>query len=195
MASAEKHGKFSFLDVAPIRAIPGEVKIGKLIIGRQEFSLTSLLELVRPNTEAVDPKRVVVDPISMLTFQYPNDAKRREIILELVECLTETGATCILSSELRRPNSGGRIVQPEEHFVQGTILMLDIAAGRTMEHLMQVEKMRGTQIDRQPRPYTITDMGIEIFSKDSVSRLRSSQFESRCDSVGVARCWCQNFRS
>jgi KaiC/GvpD/RAD55 family RecA-like ATPase len=167
-AAAEKQGKFSFVDASPIRAIPGEVKIGKLTIGRQDFSLLSLLELIRNNAKAIDAKRIVVDPVSLLIFQYPDETQRRKALLDLVEAMTETGATCILSSELRRVGLKGRTLQTEEYLVHGVVLMQTIAAGRTMERIIQVEKMRGTQIDRQPRPYRITEKGIEVYPRESV---------------------------
>jgi circadian clock protein KaiC len=167
-ASAEKQGKFSFVDASPIRAIPGEVKIGKLTIGRQDFSLLSLLELIRNNAKAINARRIVVDPVSLLIFQYPDETQRRKALLDLVEAMTETGATCVLSSELRRVGLRGRTLQTEEYLVHGVVLMQTIAAGRTMERTIQVEKMRGTQIDRQPRPYRITEKGIEVYPRESV---------------------------
>jgi len=167
-SSAEKEGKFSFVDCSPIRAIPGEVKIGKLTIGRQDFSLISLLELIRKNAKAIDAKRIVVDPVSLLMFQYSDEAQRRKTLLDLVEAMSETGATCILSSELRRVGLKGRTLQTEEYLVHGVVLVQTIAAGRTMERIIQVEKMRETQIDRQPRPYRITERGIEVFPRESV---------------------------
>jgi KaiC/GvpD/RAD55 family RecA-like ATPase len=165
--SVEKQGKFSFVDASPIRAIPGEVKIGKLTIGRQDFSLLSLLELIRNNAKSIDAKRIVVDPVSLLIFQY-DETRRRKALLDLVEAMIETGATCILASELRRVGLKGRTLQTEEYLVHGVVLMQTIAAGRTMERTIQVEKMRGTQIDRQPRPYRITEKGIEVYPRESV---------------------------
>jgi KaiC/GvpD/RAD55 family RecA-like ATPase len=167
-ASAEKQGKFSFVDASPIRAIPGEVKIGKLTIGHQDFSMLSLHELVRNNAKAINAKRIVVDPVSLLIFQYPEDSQRRKALLDLVEAMTETGATCILSSELRRVGLKGRILQTEEYLVHGVVLMQTIAAGKTMERIIRVEKMRGTQIDPQPRPYRITQKGIEVYPRETV---------------------------
>ena len=89
-------------------------------------------------------------------------------MLDLVEGMAETGATCIFSSELRRVGLKGRTVQPEEILAHGVALMQTIAVGRTMERTIQVEKMRGTQIDRQPRPYRITEKGIEVYPRESV---------------------------
>lgn len=167
-SAAEKEGKFSFVDASPIRSIPGEVRVGKLTIGKQDFSMVSLLEAIRSNAKAIDARRIVVDPISLLIFQYPEETQRRKALLDLVEALTETGATCLLSSELRRVGLRGRTLQIEEYLVHGVILMQTIPAGKTMERIIQVEKMRETQIDRQSRPYRITDKGIEVYARESV---------------------------
>ncbi len=167
-ASSEKERKFSFVDASPIRTIPGEVKIGKLTIGRQDFSLISLLEIVRNNAKAIDARRIVVDPISLLIFQYADDTLRRKALLDLVEALSETGATCLLTSELHKVGIKGRTLQIEEYLAHGVILMQTIAAGKTMERTVQVEKMRESQIDRQPRPYRITENGIEVYPRESV---------------------------
>jgi circadian clock protein KaiC len=127
-----------------------------------------LLEVIRSSAKAIDAQRIVVDPVSLLLYQYPDESQRRKALLDLVEALAETGATCLLSSELRRVGLKGRIVQIEEYLVHGVILMQTIAAGRTMERIIQAEKMRETQIDRQPRPYRITEKGIEVYPRESV---------------------------
>jgi KaiC/GvpD/RAD55 family RecA-like ATPase len=165
---AEKGGKLAFVDASPIRTIPGEVRVGKLTIGKQDFSLISLLEVVRNSAKAIGAQRIVVDPISTLGFQYSEEGQRRKALLDLVEALAETGATCLLSAELRRVGLKGRILQTEEYLVHGVILMQTIAGGRTMERTIQVEKMRETAIDRQPRPYRITETGIEVYPRETV---------------------------
>jgi KaiC/GvpD/RAD55 family RecA-like ATPase len=167
-ASAEKENKFQFVDASPIRTIPGEVRIGNLTIGKQDFSLVSLLEVIRSNARALGAQRIVVDPVSLLLFQYSDQTQRRKSLLDLVEALSDTGATCLLSSELRRVGITGRILQIEEYLVHGVILMQTVQAGRAMERIIQVEKMREAQIDRQPRPYRITEKGIEVYPRESV---------------------------
>lgn len=166
--TVEKDGKFSFVDASPIRTIPGEVRIGKITIGRQDFSLISLLEVIRNSAKSVNALRIVVDPISLLLFQFGEETQRRKALLDLVEALAETGATCVLASELRRVGLRSRTMQTEEYLTHGVIIMQTVAAGRTMERVIQVEKMRESQIDRQPRPYRITDKGIEVYPRESV---------------------------
>ena len=164
----EKAGKFTFVDASPIRTIPDEVKVGNLTVGRHDFSMISLLEVVRNGAKKINAKRIVLDPISLLLAQYPDDAQRRKALLDVVEAMSETGATCVLSAELRRVGIRGRTLQIEEYLAHGVVLMQTIATGRTMERTIQVEKMRETQIDRQPRPYRITGSGIEVYPRESV---------------------------
>ena len=164
----EKEGKFAFVDASPIRSMPGEVKVGNLTIGRPDFSMISLLEVVRNSAKKIGAKRIVVDPISLLLAQYSDDSQRRKALLDMVEALSEIGATCVMSSELRRVGIRARTIQLEEFLTHGVIIMQTIATGRTMERTIQVEKMRETQIDRQPRPYRITEKGIEVYPRESV---------------------------
>jgi circadian clock protein KaiC len=166
--SVEKEGKFVFVDASPIRSIPGDVKVGNLTLGRPDFSMISLLEVVRNSARRVNARRIVVDPISLLLAQYSDDSQRRKAVLDLVEALSEIGATCIMSSELRRVGIRGRTLQLEEFLTHGVVIMQTIATGGTMERTIQVEKMRETQIDRQPRPYRISERGIEVYPRESV---------------------------
>ena len=160
--------RFRFVDASPIRTIPGEVQVGKLTIGRKDFSLLSLLEVVKSNAKEINATRIVIDPVSSLIFQYSDESERRKALLDLVEALSETGSTCLLATELKRVGLRGRTIQLEEYLVHGVILMQTLPAARTMERTIQVEKMRETSIDRQPRPYRITEKGIEVYPRESV---------------------------
>jgi len=167
----EKQRKFTFLDASPIRHIPGEVKIGKLTIGKREFSMISLIEGIKSSAQTLDARRIVVDPIASLVFQYPDVVQRRTAILDLIEALIGTGATSILTLELRAAGltSGlERSVQLEEYLAHGVIVLQTIQVGRSLIRAVQVEKMRETLIDTQPRPYKIGDNGIEVFPRESV---------------------------
>jgi len=167
----EKERKFMFLDASPIRHIPGEVKIGKLTIGKREFSMISLIEGIKSTTQTLDARRIVIDPIASLVFQYPDVVQRRTAILDLIEALIGTGATSILTLELRSAGvtSGlERSVQLEEYLAHGVIVLQTIQVGRSLVRAIQVEKMRETPIDTQPRPYKIGDNGIEVFPRESV---------------------------
>lgn len=167
MEKYEKEKKFGFVDASPIRRLPGEVKVGKLTIGRREFSLISLIEGINATVKEVNAKRLVIDSIAALVFQYPNDADRRSALLDMMEALVRLGTTCILTSELNYM-SIERSIQPEEYIAHGVILLQTFHVGRTLVRAIQVEKMRECKVDHQPRPYRITEKGLEIFQKESV---------------------------
>jgi KaiC/GvpD/RAD55 family RecA-like ATPase len=142
-----------------------------LTIGKQDFSLISLIEVISNSAKTIGATRIVVDPLSTLIFQFPDPAERRKHLLNLVEALSDTGATCLLSSELQRVGMRGRRLQLEEYLAHGVVLMQTIVVGEEKKHnerVVQVEKMRETEIDRQPRPYKITPKGIEVYSKESI---------------------------
>jgi len=175
-AAAERQGKFSLIDSSPIRAVPGEVKIGKLTVGRQDFSLLSLLELMRNNAKVVNARRIVVDSLSMLELQYPDGTQRRKAMLDIVETMIEIGATCVLTTDFTSIGLDPftaledflrfNIIQFEKQLFHGVISTQTVALGKTMERSITVEKMRGTLIDRQPHPYKLTGKGIEVFPRE-----------------------------
>ena len=167
LAKLEQERKFVFVDASPIRTIPGEVKIGKMTIGKKDFSLLSLVEGIKSGVKAIDAKRVVIDPIASLIFQFPDAILRRNAVLDLVEALVETGGTCLLTTELRAPGLE-RSVQLEEYLAHGVIVLQVVQVGRSIVRSLQVETMRETAIDMQPRPYKITSSGIEVFPKESI---------------------------
>ena len=53
--------------------------------------------------------------------------------------------------------------QFEEYLAQGVILLRTVLKDDKMTRMFQVEKMRGLEVDNQPRPYNITSGGIEIY--------------------------------
>jgi len=167
LADLEKQGKFSFVDASPIRQLPGEVKIGKLTIGKRDFSLATLIEGIQSNAKKVAAKRVFVDPLASLIFQFPDMITRRTAFLDLLDALAVMGATCVLTTELRAPGLE-RAVQLEEYLAHGVIVLQTVQVGRALLRSIQVEKMRETEIDMQPRPYRIGPKGIEVFPKESI---------------------------
>jgi len=164
----EREQKLSFIDASPIRSLPPEVQVGGVSIGKSEFSLLSLLEVIKNRAVSAGIQRIVVDPVSHLIFQYSDSVQRRKATLDLVQALSKTGATCLLSSELAEVGGSRRKLQTEEYLVHGTILMQTVMRGKSTERVIQIEKMRGMPIDRAPRPYHITQNGIEVYAKEAI---------------------------
>lgn len=74
---AEKNGQFTFVDASPIRHVPNMIKAGSITIGKKDFSLISLLDSIKRSVSAINAKRLVVDPLSYLMFQYKDSGPKR----------------------------------------------------------------------------------------------------------------------
>jgi KaiC/GvpD/RAD55 family RecA-like ATPase len=60
------------------------------------------------------------------------------------------------ATELQRTGSVTlRNIQMEEYVAHGTIIMQSVPVGKSLVRSIQVQKMRGSDSDRQPRPYEI----------------------------------------
>ncbi|MHA2292546.1 MAG: RAD55 family ATPase [Candidatus Hodarchaeales archaeon] len=159
----EDEKKLAFINISPVRAAPSEGS-GLIQIGMKEFRLIKLLEAIKQGINEVNAKRVIVDPLTIFTLQYPDEVERRYAVRDLMRDLRKRGSTNFLISELRGTGLE-REHQFEEYLAQGVILLRTFLKDSKLVRVFQVEKMRGLAIDNQPRPYTITDQGIEVFSK------------------------------
>jgi KaiC/GvpD/RAD55 family RecA-like ATPase len=172
----ETEGKIMFVDATPFRKVKTaatserEGRAGLLAPDAlPEITLRALVETVRRLAEEEDVTRLAVDPITSLSVRYQSPVKRRRAMLMLFDALSSTGATCLVTSELRTSMLTRRF-QLEEYLSQGVVLMRTGIHEGNVVRAVQVEKMRGIPHDTQLRPYTISQNGIEVFAKDKVFR-------------------------
>jgi circadian clock protein KaiC len=169
----EAEGKMMFVDATPFRqarttAGAREVRGGwPMYDAVPEVTLRGLVETVKRLAEEEGATRLAVDPITSLSVRYQSPVKRRRAMLMLFDALSSTGATCLVTSELRASMLSRRF-QLEEYLSQGVVLLrTGIHEGNVIRGV-QVEKMRGIAHDTQLRPYIISQNGIEVFAKDKV---------------------------
>jgi len=160
----EKNGSFEYVDATDVRRIPEQAKVGRIPVGGRELSLVNLIDMIQDSIQKLAPKRVVIDSISDLIFRYPNIEERRPVVLDIVETLSSTGSTCLMTSELLSTGQD-RYLQPEEYLAEGVILLRTLRKGT---RTVQISKMRGSKVDIKPRPYVIKDNGIEVYATEEV---------------------------
>ena len=157
----EKEKRLAFINVSPVRAASSE-KAGLIQLGMTEFKLIRLLEAIRTGVEEIQARRVVIDPLTMFMLQYPDETERIYAMKDLIADFSKSGCTNILISELRGTGLE-REHQFEEYLAQGVILLRTVMKDDKITRMFQVEKMRGLEVDNQPRPYNITNSGIEVY--------------------------------
>jgi circadian clock protein KaiC len=161
----EKSGKLKLVDASPVRHLPGEIKIGDLWVGKRDFSFISLMGVIREEAQKINARRLVIDPITALMFQYSDPAERRTAVLDLFEALANLKATSLITSELRDVTLERR-VRPEEFLAHGVIVFNVFVHRGEMVRGVQIEKMRGMAHDTQVRLYKITGNGVEVFPQE-----------------------------
>jgi KaiC/GvpD/RAD55 family RecA-like ATPase len=167
----EAKEKLLLLDASLFKRISRVMKIpkDKLTTTEKSYSLLTLSNLIKGTIEKIGAKRIVIDPMSTLIFQYPNISERRLAVMDLLSTLrTETGCTSLIVMDLRT-NTLDRKYQIEEYLTQGTVLLQTVFQPDTgLTRVVHIEKMRGIEHDTQPRPYIITKQGIKVFAKEKV---------------------------
>ncbi|HEY4657097.1 MAG TPA: ATPase domain-containing protein, partial [Candidatus Bathyarchaeia archaeon] len=63
-ADLEDNKKLAFLEASPIRYLPAEIKVGKLMVGRKEFSMATLIDMIKTSVKEIGARRIVVDPVT-----------------------------------------------------------------------------------------------------------------------------------
>ena len=167
----EGEGKIMFVDATPFRRAGSVERQEQRSLPFQEalpeISFGGLVDTVKRLADEEDVTRLAVDPITSLSVRYQSPVKRRRAMLMLFDALSSTGATCLVTSELRTAMLSRRF-QLEEFLSQGVVLLRTGIHQGNVVRAVQVEKMRGIAHDTQLRPYVIGQNGIEVYAKDKV---------------------------
>ena len=169
----EAEGKLMFVDATPFRRAkiplaalqrPGDLPLQEVV---PELTMSGFIATVKRLAEEESVTRLAVDPITSLSVRYQSPVKRRRAMLMLFDALSSTGATCLVTSEMRT-SMLSRKFQLEEFLSQGVVLLRTGIHEGNVVRAIQVEKMRGIAHDTQLRPYAIGQSGIEVFAKHKV---------------------------
>ena len=109
-------------------------------------------------------KRVVIDSVSLLNMMFPTDSERRANLFNLCQLLRSTGATSILTAEVKDENPRSSRDGLAEYTADG-VLLLQSDENRDsgeVQLTLRVLKMRRTSHSRRVKPYTISDSGIVV---------------------------------
>jgi KaiC/GvpD/RAD55 family RecA-like ATPase len=171
--SLEHDGKITFIDATQLRrpgqrayaGSPDQENSVSLVL--PEMTLGGLARTIRRVVAEENVQRIVIDPITSLMLRYADEPKRRRATLMFFDALESTGASCLVTSELRTSMLARRF-QLEEYLSQGVILLHTIIREGNVIRAVQVEKMRGIAHDVQLRPYQIGPTGIDVYPKDKI---------------------------
>ncbi len=151
-----------------IQLIDGSIaKLG--MPSEEEFSLPVtgfdvdklLLEVMRV-IKRIGAKRVVIDSIPALGFNFENENDVRKAILKLSYMLMRSGVTSILTSEVQEGTGKFGKYGVEEYVVDGVIVLHYMGVGTQSNRILHVRKMRATKHSEDLHPLDITETGIRV---------------------------------
>jgi circadian clock protein KaiC len=140
--------------------------------GNPRTFVDSIINSIKKEIHNIDAQRISIDALTYLTILYPDIIARRSMVRKLFDALAETSATCLVTDEVRM--DGGRLILLEEYLADGVILLQTSQVERSQVRTIEIEKMRGTPVDDQIRPYIIEDKGIRVLSETDILTFAAS---------------------
>lgn len=109
-------------------------------------------------------KRVVLDSVSLLNMLFTDDNERRSNLFNLCQLLRSTGATTLITAEVKDENPRSSRDGLAEYTADGVLLLQsdESKEGGEVQLTIRVLKMRRTAHSRRVKPYSITDKGLVV---------------------------------
>jgi len=142
-----------------------------------KFSIEELLTTIKKAADASRAQRISLDPLTYISIHYPDIVARRRAVMNLFNALTETGATCMVTNEMR--GEAERAILLEEYLADGVFRLQSSQVERGRVRTIAIEKMRGTLMDDQVRVYVIEKNGISVISETDIFTYAARLFARR----------------
>lgn len=151
---------------------------GEQFAEEESYTLFESAEVERPGfvtdlretIEAVEPDRVLLDPITEFRYLTVDDRQFRTQILALLDYLKRVDATVVLTSQ-----AAESITDDDLQFLVDAVVTLDV---EPTYRQLTVSKFRGSSYRRGSHFYTIRDDGVEVWPRlvpGEVSRARQPE--------------------
>jgi len=151
------------LDLFMMPQNKGDVEIVDRIHGKIHYSLE---EEIISATNSINAKHIIIDPLTSILIHESRSGKKRTLIGRLYDTIRSLECSAIITSE-------GTLRENEfymEQFLSDGVVLLnkDIQEFKLIKTL-RIDKMRGIDFDDQPRRFTITSRGFQVFNTEPVS--------------------------
>ncbi|WP_299269291.1 ATPase domain-containing protein [Halorientalis sp.] len=122
-----------------------------------EVETPSLVENIRAEIQEIDPKRVVVDPVTEFRYLAPDQHQFRSQILGLVNFLKAEDATVVLTSQ-----AAESMPDDDLQFLVDAVINVDKDSGLRTIH---ASKFRGSSVRSGRHTLQITDDGMRAWAR------------------------------
>lgn len=113
--------------------------------------------------KAFGATRIAIDSISLLNMMFPDEAERRTRLFALCDQIRRTGATAVMTAEVKDDNPRSSRDGLVEYVSDGVIsLRLVERSNGEVQPAVQVVKMRRLKHSRNIKPYSLTEVGAVV---------------------------------
>lgn len=108
--------------------------------------------------------RIVIDSVSLLNMLYDNEHDKRVSLFNLSQLIKRTGATCLMTAEVKDENPMATRDGLAEYVSDGVIALryVEVPEKNEMTLTLRIVKMRRIKHSRRITPYAIGSKGIEV---------------------------------
>jgi len=108
--------------------------------------------------------RIVIDSVSLLNMLFENEHDKRVMLFNLTQLIKKTGATCLMTAEVKDDNPLATRDGLAEYVADGVIALryVEVPDKNEMQLTLRVVKMRRIRHSRRITPYGIGAKGIEV---------------------------------
>jgi len=159
LADAEAHGwdLRTKLNEKKLEIVKLEPNDAKVTITRIKSELPEFIK-------KFGASRIVVDSVSLLNLLFDNDHDRRTNLFNLSQMVKKTGATLLMTAEVKDDNPFASRDGLVEYVADGVVSLryLEMQSRNELMLSIRIIKMRRTEHSRKITPYSITSKGLEV---------------------------------
>lgn len=133
------------------------------------YDFDKLKILIEDEVEAMQAKRLVIDPITIISLYFEKPLEIRRSIFDLDRTVKKLGCTSLLVCEIPEGKKGISAFGVEEFVTDGIIVMHYREDGKFIRGL-SIRKMRATRHDTRIHPLEITKDGIVVYPTERLPR-------------------------
>jgi KaiC/GvpD/RAD55 family RecA-like ATPase len=170
MFDLESQGKLVLVDASPQQDEPGgELKIRGGVLGTEKFDFDGLIGVIANARKRVAARRCVIDGLVSIQGAYRSRDEFSFKLLQFYRALSELELTTLVLTECETVTIERYGI--ETILAQGSFLLHNLRDGDATIQLLEVQKLRGSRVQKRVLTYQITADGFEVRPQEAVFRV------------------------
>jgi len=146
-----------------------KIAMERLAPADAEATISKLKSDLPAFIRSFNAERIAIDSVSLLNMMSNTSQEKRDRLFELCKMVKDSGATTLLTAEVKDDNPRSSRDGLIEYTADGVILLgYNQSNGQEVQMNVQVIKMRRIDHSRKIKPYEITDNGIIVQTEGAV---------------------------